>query len=68
MPLTKEVDTIEESARRTEVNDDEHSPFHSVRNWLLLRMMCGTKRLNLFFSLHEASKVLNEYVIGVKDI
>jgi len=28
-------------------------------------MMCGTKRLNPFFILHEASEVLNTYVMGV---
>jgi len=27
--------------------------------------MCGTKRLNPFFRLHEASEVLNEYVMWV---
>jgi len=27
--------------------------------------MCGTKRLNPFFRLHEASEVLNKYVMGV---
>ena len=38
---------------------------HGVDNWLLLRIMCGTKRLNLFFQLHEASETLNTYVMGV---
>jgi len=28
-------------------------------------IMCGTKRLNPFFRLHEASEVLNNYVTGV---
>ena len=28
-------------------------------------MMCGTKRLNPFFRLHEASAVLNKYVMRV---
>jgi len=27
--------------------------------------MCGTKRLNPFFRLHEAGEVLNKYVMGV---
>jgi len=27
--------------------------------------MCGTKRLNLFFRLREASDVLKKYVMGV---
>jgi len=27
--------------------------------------MCGTKRLNPFFRLHEASEVLNKYVMRV---
>jgi len=27
--------------------------------------MCGTKRLNPFFRLHEASEVLNKYVMGL---
>jgi len=31
--------------------------FYGVENWLLLRIMCGTKRLNPFFRLHEASEV-----------
>jgi len=34
--------------------------FYGVENWLLLRMMRGTKRLNPFFRLHEASEVLNK--------
>jgi len=29
--------------------------FHDVTNWLLLRIMRGTKRLNPYFRLHEAS-------------
>jgi len=32
--------------------------FHDVTNWLLLRIMRGTKRLNPYFRLHEASDVL----------
>jgi len=28
-------------------------------------MMCGTKRLNPFFMLHEASEILNKYVMLV---
>ena len=32
--------------------------FHCVENWLLWRVMCGTKRLNPFFRLHETSEVL----------
>jgi len=39
--------------------------FSGVENRLLLRIMCGTKRLNPFFRLHEASVVLNKYVMGV---
>jgi len=27
--------------------------------------MCGTKHLNPFLRLHEASEVLNKYVMGV---
>jgi len=27
--------------------------------------MCGTKRLNPFFRLHEVTDVLNKYVMGV---
>jgi len=27
--------------------------------------MCGRKRLNPFFRLHQASEVLNKYVTGV---
>jgi len=27
--------------------------------------MCGTKRLNPFFRLHEASEVLNKYIMAV---
>jgi len=30
-----------------------------------VRIMCGTKRLNPFFRLHEASVALNKYVMGV---
>ena len=32
---------------------------------VVVTYMCGTKRLNLFFRLHEASEVLNKYVMGV---
>jgi len=39
--------------------------FSGVENWLLLRIICGTKRLNPFFRLHEASEVFNKYVMGV---
>ena len=39
--------------------------FYGVENWLLLRIMCGTKRLNPFFRLHEASEVLDKYVMEV---
>jgi len=39
--------------------------FSGVENLLLLHIMCGTKRLNPCFRLHEASEVLNKYVIGV---
>jgi len=39
--------------------------FSGVENWLQLRIMCGTKRLNPFFRLHEASYVLNKYVMKV---
>ena len=31
---------------------------------MLLRITCGTKRLNPIFRLHEASEVLNKYVMG----
>jgi len=30
--------------------------------WLLLRIICGTKRLNPFFLLHDANEALNKYV------
>jgi len=33
--------------------------FYGVENWLLLRIMCGTKRLTSLFRSHEASEVLN---------
>ena len=36
-----------------------------VENWLLLRIICGTKRLNPFFRLHEGSEVLNKCILGV---
>ena len=39
--------------------------FYGVENWLLLRTMCGTKRLNPFFRLYEASEVLNKFVMRV---
>ena len=39
------------------MNDDEH--------WLLLHIMCGTKRLDPFVRLHEASEVLAKYVMRV---
>jgi len=40
--------------------------FYGVENRLLLHIMCGTKRMrNPFFRLHEASKVLNKYIMGV---
>jgi len=39
--------------------------FSGVENWLLLHIICRTKRLNPFFRLHEASEVLNKYVMGV---
>jgi len=31
--------------------------FYGVENWLFLRIMCGRKRLDPFFRLHEASEV-----------
>ena len=31
----------------------------------MLRIICGTKRLNLFFRLYKASEVLHKYAIGV---
>jgi len=34
--------------------------FHGVENWLLLRVMCGTKRLSPFSIVHEAKEVLNK--------
>jgi len=37
--------------------------FYGVENWLLLRIMCGTKRLNSFFRLCNASEVLHKYVM-----
>ena len=38
---------------------------YGVENWLLLRIMRGTKCLNPFFRLHKVSEVLNKYVVGV---
>jgi len=49
---------LEERERMIEVNDNDHS-FHGAENWLLLRLMRGTKRLNPFFRLREASEVLS---------
>ena len=40
-------------------------PFYGVENWLLLRIKCARKRLNPFFRLHEASEVLNKYIMWV---
>jgi len=34
-----------------------YTSWQGVKNWLLLRVTCGTKRLNPFFRLHEASVV-----------
>ena len=39
--------------------------FYVVEDWLMARIMCGTKRLNPFVRLHEASEVLNKYVMWV---
>jgi len=39
--------------------------FYGFENWLLLRIMCGTKRLNPFFRLHKASGVLKKYLMGL---
>jgi len=39
--------------------------FYGVENWLVSRIMCETKRLNPFFRLHEASELLNEYIMGL---
>jgi len=33
--------------------------FYGVEIWLLLDIVCGTKCLNMFFRLHEASEVLS---------
>jgi len=38
---------------------------YGVVNWLLLLIMCGTKRLNPFFRLCKASEVLHKYVMWV---
>ena len=65
MPLTKNLYILEEWVRRIEVNNGEYSLFYGVENWLLFRITCGTKRLNPLFGLHEASEVLNKYVMGV---
>jgi len=37
------------------VNDDAFS-FYDVENWILLRIMRGTKSLNPFFRLHEQGR------------
>ena len=47
------------------MNDGEQSLFTALRIDYCIRVMCGTKRLNPFFTLHEASEVLNKYVMGV---
>jgi len=39
--------------------------FNGVENWLLSRIMWGTKRLKPFFRLYKASEVLHKYVMGV---
>jgi len=53
MPLTKDLYT------RTSAKDWSEwrwaFSFYSVENWLLLRIMCGTKCLNPLLRLHEAS-------------
>jgi len=50
MPLTK-ISIEDWSAWRSAIS------FYGIENWLLLRIMCGTKRLNQFFRLLEASEV-----------
>jgi len=59
MPLTKDF------YRRMSAKDWSKScwtfSFCGVENWLLLHIMSGTKHLNPFFKLHEASEVLNKY-------
>jgi len=39
--------------------------FYGVENWLLFRIICGPKRLNPIFRLHEAREVLNKHVMGM---
>jgi len=41
--------------------------FSGVENWLFLDIMCGTKRLNLFFQVTRGQwgRLLNKYVMGV---
>ena len=49
------------------MNDDEHFLFIRLRleNWYIAYIMCGKKRLNPFFRLHETSEVLNKSVKGL---
>ena len=41
--------------------------FSGVKNWLLLHIMCGTKRLNPFFQITRGQygRLLNKYAMGV---
>ena len=58
---------MEEWTRRIEVNNDEYSLFMALGiGYCLLRIISGTKGLNPFLGLHEASEVevLNKYVMG----
>ena len=41
------------------MNDDELSLFMALRTGCFYVIVCGTKRLNPFYRLHEASEVLN---------
>jgi len=53
MPLTKDL-----YRRMSEKDWSERRwalSFYGVENWSLLPIICGTKRLNPFFRLHEAS-------------
>ena len=62
MPLTKDL-----YGRMSAKNWSEWRwafSFSGVENWLL-HIMRGTKRLNPFLRLHEASEILNKYVMGV---
>jgi len=48
---------------REKLRNDDVDSLYGVEDLLMARIMCGTKRLNPFVRLHEASEVLNKYVM-----